>query len=262
MQDTAPPRRRGDSDTTPGRCANLDYCSIGMQRILVEVPVNKPFVCPECGGKLRPPVEGGTRRPWVMPTIRVAILLAGIGFGTFQGYVMGRMQPTVKKAMVTVSNDTVDKVNAARALLGLPKLTAASIHMVPASPAAPPPAPATPKAAAAPVLVEDRPYPRKSPPLDTQDPPPHLADEQHVGQVVIDCTLGAIQVKPECRATDTRGSDAFSAGAVTWLNGLSVQYAPGTRNGAPALLDHRWRVIFEDFSGTTPHAKPPASPRR
>ena len=50
------PWQRASLQTTPGRCANLDYCSIGMQRILVEVPVNKPFICPECGGKLRPPV--------------------------------------------------------------------------------------------------------------------------------------------------------------------------------------------------------------
>ncbi len=247
------PGRRGDTETTPGRCANLDYCSIGMQRILVEVPVNKPFVCPECGGKLRPPTEGRQRRPWVMPAIRLAILLLGIGLGTVQGYVMGRMQPSVKKAVATVSQETVEKVNAARALLGLPKLPAESIRMAPAAASAPPPQPAAAKSAPPPILVELRPYPRKTLPLDTEGPPSHLAEEQHIGQVVIDCTLGAIQVKPECHASNIHGTDAFSAAAVAWLEGLSVQYAPGTRNGAPALLDHRWRVFFEDFSGTTPH---------
>ena len=251
-EEAASPRRRGDLQTTPGRCANLDYCSIGMQRILVEVPVNKPFVCPECGGKLRPPVDSGMRRPWVMPAIRLAILLAGIGLGTVQGYVMGRMQPSVKKAVATVSQDTVDKVNAARALLGLPKIPAEAIRMAPAAPPAPPPSPTPSKPVAPPILVEARPYPRKPPPLETEDPPPHLADEQHFGQVVVDCTLGAIQVKPDCHASNIRGADAFSAAAVAWLNTLSVQYAPGTRHGAPALLDHRWRVFFEDFAGTAP----------
>jgi hypothetical protein len=260
--DGASPRRRGDVETTPGRCNNLDYCSIGMQRVLVEVALSKPFVCPECGGKLRSPVKTGMRRPWVMPVLRLAILLAGIGLGIVQGYVIGRMQPTVKRAVASVSHDTVEKVNAARALLGLPKLPPEAIRAAPDS--APPPAqmPQAAKPAAAPLLVAERPYPHKSPPIDSADPPAHLSDEQHFGLVVVDCTLGAIEVKPACHATDTRGGDAFSAAAVAWLNGLSVQYAPGRRNGAPALLDHRWRVVFDDFAGAPPHARPQSTPRR
>ena len=259
----AAPRRGAELQSTPGRCANLDYCTIGMQRILVEVPIGKAFVCPECGGKLRPPSGTGLHRPWVMPALRIAILFLGIGLGTFQGYVWGRMQPTVKKAVSTVSQDTAEKVNAARALLGLQKLPPEAIRPSPAAPAtAAEPAAPPAKADAAPVLVADRPYPRKAPALDAEDPPAHLADEQHFGQVVVDCTLGALQVKPQCHASNVRGGDAFSAKAVAWLNGLSVQYAPSTRNGAPALLDHRWRVFFEDFAGIAPGAKPPGSPRK
>jgi hypothetical protein len=262
-EDAASPRRRGDSESTPGRCANLDYCSIGMQRVLVEVPVTKPFICPECGGRLRPPGRSGLRRAWVIPALRIAILLAGIGLGTVQGYIMGRMQPGVKKAVATVSNDTLEKVNAARAMLGLRALPADAIKVAPtaapiaasAPPLAPPPPPM-------PFLVADRAYPRRPPPLDTEDPPQRLADEQHFGQVVVDCAIGAIQVKPVCHVTDIRGGDAFSAAATAWLEALSVQYAPGKRDGAPALLDHRWRVIFEDFSGTAPRAKPQPAARR
>jgi hypothetical protein len=259
----AAPRRGADPQSTPGRCANLDYCTIGMQRILVEVPIGKAFVCPECGGKLRPPSGGGLHRPWVMPALRIAILFLGIGLGTLQGYVWGRMQPTMKKAVATVSRDTAEKVNAARALLGLQKLPSEAIRLAPAPPvpateSAAPPA----KAVTSSILVADRPYPRKAPALDTEDPPTHLADEQHFGQVVVDCTLGALQVRPECHASNVRGGDAFSASAVAWLNGLSVQYAPGNRNGAPTLLDHRWRVFFEDFAGIAPRAKPAGSPRK
>ncbi len=253
----------GDLQSTPGRCANLDYCTIGMQRILVEVPIGKPFICPECSGRLRPPSETGLRRPWVMPVLRVAILFLGIGLGTMQGYVWGRMQPKVTAAVANVSQGTVEKVNAARAMLGLQKLPAESIRMAPSPPAPPASSETAPaKAAVVPLLVADRPYPRRTPSLDAEDPPTHLADEQHFGQVVIDCTLGAIEVKPDCHASNIRGGDAFSSGAVAWLSGLSVQYAPGTRNGAPALLDHRWRVIFEDFSGAPPRAKPQSSARR
>jgi hypothetical protein len=28
-----------------------------------------------------------------------------------------------------------------------------------------------------------------------------------------------------------------------------VQYAPGTREGSPMLLGHRWHVVFQDFAG-------------
>jgi hypothetical protein len=255
------PVRRGDRDTTPGRCANLDYCTIGMQRILVEVPVNEPFICPECSGKLRPPIESAQRRPWVMPALRFGVLLVGIGLGAWQGYLIGRMQPAMKKAVATVSQDTVEKVNAARALLGLSKLSADSIKVEPA-PTPPAPPPATPKPVLLPVLVAEHPYPRKTPPLESEDPPTRLADEQHAGQVVIDCLLGALQTRADCHASNIRGDDAFSAAGVAWLQSLALQYAPGTRNGAPALLDHRWRVVFEDFSGTAPHARPQAGARR
>lgn len=40
----------------PGRCRDLDYCSIGQMRTLVRVPLGRPFVCPECGKPLREPV--------------------------------------------------------------------------------------------------------------------------------------------------------------------------------------------------------------
>ncbi len=232
-----------------------------MQRILVEVPIGKPFVCPECSGKLRPPNATGLRRPWVMPALRLVILCAGVGAGMVQGYTLGRMQPAMKKAAATVSQDTVEKVNTARAMLGLKQLAPDAIN--PEASATPStPAPPSAKPAAAPILVADHPYPRKTRALEIEDPPAHLADEQRFGQVVVDCTLGAAQVRPECRASDVRGADAFAASAVAWLNGLSVQYAHGDHGGGAALPDHRWRVTFEDYAGAAPHAKPPAPAHR
>jgi hypothetical protein len=41
---------------TPGRCRDLDYCSIGQMRTLVRVPLGEAFVCPECGKPLRAPI--------------------------------------------------------------------------------------------------------------------------------------------------------------------------------------------------------------
>ena len=49
---------------TPGRCRELDYCSIGQMRTLVDVPLGQPFVCPECGKPLHAPpaVQPGPSR--------------------------------------------------------------------------------------------------------------------------------------------------------------------------------------------------------
>ncbi len=247
-------RRRNPMETTPGRCANLDYCSIGMQRVLVEIPVNEPFICPECGGRLRPPASRRRGRPWVMPAIRITVLLVGVGLGLVQGYLLGRMQPAIHKAVSEVSRETVVQVNTARGMLGLPKLPETAI--VKAPPPAPPPPVAVPVAPPVAPLVAPRAYPAHAPSLDVADPPAHLQAEERYGQVTIDCAIAALQIKPVCHATDIRGADAFSGRAVAWLQGLAVQYAPGTRAGAPALLDHRWRIIFQDFSGSQARAQP------
>jgi hypothetical protein len=243
---TAAARRRHGAETTPGRCATLDYCSIGMQRVLVEIPVSEPFICPECGGKLRPPASRRRGRPWVMPALRVAVLFLGVGLGLAVGYSFGRMQPAIHKAVSGVSRETVVQVNTARSLLGLPKLPDNAILKPPAVTPVPPVAPRI-----APLVAEHA-YPAHAPPLEVADPPVHLQAEERYGQVTIDCSIAALQIKPVCRATDIRGADAFSDRAVAWLQEFEVQYAPGTRAGAPSLLDHRWRIIFQDFSGTQP----------
>jgi hypothetical protein len=66
---------------TPGRCRELDYCSIGQMRTLVRVPLGNPFVCPECGKPLREPVlinEPLSRKRlalWGVGTLGVFVLL-------------------------------------------------------------------------------------------------------------------------------------------------------------------------------------------
>jgi hypothetical protein len=66
---------------TPGRCRELDYCSIGQMRTLVRVPLGQPFVCPECGKPLREPVlinEPLSRKRlalWSVGTVGLFVLL-------------------------------------------------------------------------------------------------------------------------------------------------------------------------------------------
>ncbi len=216
-----------------------------MQRVLVQVPVNHPFICPECGGRLRPPrFSRGSQRPWVMPAARIAVLVICVGLALALGYAMGRVQPAVNAAASRVSKDAAIQLDKARGLMGIP--------------VQPPPPIQPPKAVTiAPVvpLVPDRPYPSHAPSLDTADPPARLVKEDHFGQVTIDCVLDAVLTRPVCHVGDIRGGDAFSKPALAWLQNLAVQYAPGRRAGAPALLDHRWRIVFEDFSGTEPRQK-------
>ena len=66
---------------TPGRCRELDYCSIGQMRSLVRVPLGRPFICPECGRPLhapsvKPPASGCKPLAiWVGAAAGIAVLL-------------------------------------------------------------------------------------------------------------------------------------------------------------------------------------------
>jgi hypothetical protein len=234
------PRRRIDRETTPGRCGNLDYCSIGMQRVQVRVPISEPFVCPECGGRLRPPGRlGGGRRPWLLPAVRVTVLVGCMGAALAIGYAVGRVQPAVHKVVQQAARGAGAGLKSAGNALGL------------GDQPPPKPAPVVPPAPRAPlpVFVGDRPYPSRALAVDVTNPATHLAREARFGEVTIDCTLEAALTHPTCHVTDIRGADAFSAAAITFLQSQAVQYAPSTRTGAPTLLDHRWRVVFQDFSG-------------
>lgn len=246
---TGPPsKQRKAPETTPGRCSNLDYCSIGMQRVLVQVKLGDRFVCPECGKPLKPPNAGMNRRPIVLPALRVLVLIIGIGLGLGVGYAIGRANRAAPLPARVASQETSLKVNTARAALGLPKLEPEAIITV----AAPPPPAPTPVPLAQPASrgyppVQDRPFPAHAVPLDVADPPRHLVNEQRFGEVTVDCTLAG--GKPACHVGTLRGADTFSAPALDWLKDLAVQYAPGVQP------DHRWRIIFEDYAGGAPQSR-------
>ncbi len=267
-------RRGAAAEGTPGRCTNLDYCSIGMQRVLVTVPIGEKFVCPECGTALRPPNAGVKRLPWVLPALRIAILVLGVGLGGVQGYLIGRLHPA-RTASAAATDAAAIRINTARAALGLPKLDADALPApgfgVDAGPATvtvpPAPAPASDTEAATKLAeaaqqpyVQERPFPANLPPLETADPSQHLQQEERFGQVTIDCLQLAATDEPDCHVGNLRGADAFSAASLAWLKTLAVRYGPGTRDGAPARLDHRWRIIIEDFSGFAGRDAPAAVP--
>jgi hypothetical protein len=215
-----------------------------MQRVLVQVRLGERFVCPECGKNLKPPSAGLDRRPIVLPALRLLVLILGIGLGGAVGYVVGRAYRPPPKPHPVASAATSLKVNTARAALGLPKLEPDAIVTL----AAPPP-PAQPAPRIYPP-VQQRPYPTRAVPLDAADPPQHLVNEQRFGQVTLDCTL--IEAKPDCHVGNLLGSDTFSAPALDWLKNLAVQYAPPPQAGQ---LDHRWRIIFQDFAGGPPQPR-------
>ncbi len=239
LSPSEPPRRRIDRETTPGRCGNLDYCSIGMQRVQVRVPISEPFVCPECGGRLRPPGRMGQgRRPWMLPAVRLGVLVTAIGASLGLGYSLGRVQPVMHQAVQSVALHADAGLNAAGSALGLDNKPPAPAPVVVPAPAKP-----------SPIFVAERAFPLRAMPVDVTNPAARLDKEAKFGQVTIDCRQDAILTHPSCHVVDIRGADPFSAAAITWLQSLTVQYAPTTHNGKSSLLDHRWRVVLQDFSG-------------
>lgn len=231
------PRRRLDRETTPGKCSNLDYCSIGMQRVLLRVPLSQPFVCPECAGQLRAPRRGSLGgRPVVLPMLRLAVLVVAMAVSLAAGYAAGRVRNVVGTAVTVATASIGANLHEAKAALGL---------------APPPTVPASASAGTAPIFVSERAYPARLPPVDVSKPAARLPGEARFGQVTLDCTVDAGSGRPSCRVADIRGADPFSAAAIVWLHDLAVQYGPSLRSGVPASLAHRWRVIFEDFSGTS-----------
>jgi hypothetical protein len=253
--DEPEPQWRALPEGTPGRCGNLDYCSIGMHRVLVSVPIGQAFTCPECGGKLRPPKSVGRGAPWLLPALGMVLLLAGLALGTIQGYLYGRLHPAIRRGAQDASASAALQVTTARALLGLSKLPEGEVSLTVPEPQ-PPVALISPSSAPTPPEVHARPFPLHPPPLESADPSPHLQQEERFGQVTLDCVLLATQGKPSCHISNLRGADAFSAVSLRWLQNLAIRYAPEARTGDPHRLDHRWRVIFEDFSGA---AAPPGS---
>ena len=233
------PRRRLDRETTPGRCSNLDYCSIGMQRVLLKVPLSQPFTCPECAGPLRAPRRGSIAGPpFVLPMLRLGVLVAAMLVSLGVGYLAGRARSAVGTAVTAASANIGANLHQAKTALGL-------------APEPSSPAPARP----APIFVSERAYPARLPSVDSSKPAAHLPGEARFGQVTLDCTVEAAASGPTCQVTDIRGADAFSAAAIVWLQDLAVHYGPTLRGGVPASLAHRWRVVFEDFSGTSMPSK-------
>ena len=236
-----PPRRRVDLETTPGRCGNLDYCSIGMQRVQVQVPVSQPFVCPECGSPLRPPGrKAGKRNPIVLPALRIAVLLAAMAVSAAGGYAVGRVQHSVGQAVQTAAQRADASLAQARLAFGL------------ATP------PATAPSATPPVQtihISERSYPPHAVPVDISNPAPRLGREARFGQVTIDCGLDQAFAHPACQITEIRGADGLAAPLAAFLQGLTVAYPPPPRSFAPPA-DHRWRLVLEDFSGTARRTTP------
>jgi phosphate transport system substrate-binding protein len=63
---------------TPGCCRNTDYCAAAAKGRRFEVPVGKPFICPECGKPLAPPAGGSGRGGLLIGAAAVA-LVVGVG---------------------------------------------------------------------------------------------------------------------------------------------------------------------------------------
>jgi len=213
-----------------------------MQRVLVQVPVSEPFICPECSGKLRPPgLASPSPKPSSLPVLLMAVLLVAMGGSLSAGYMLGRLRPVIVAGAKAASSAALSTITGAAGDLGNTAPPVVHPAAAPRAPAPPPPPP--------PILVSNHPYPAHAPSVDAAAPPTHLPHEARFGRVTIDCVLDAVAIRPACHVADIRGGDAFSAASLAFLQGLAVDYPPAERGVTKVPLEHRWRVVFEDFSG-------------
>ncbi len=76
--------------STPGRCTNVDYCSLAAAKRDIEVKIGEDFICPECAKPLRTPPtrEGSGGLNIAIAGSVVAVLL--ICGGVYAGYRLSR----------------------------------------------------------------------------------------------------------------------------------------------------------------------------
>jgi hypothetical protein len=213
-----------------------------MQRMEVRVPISQPFVCPECSSPLRAPsrISRQTARAWPLQ-VNLLILAAGIAASGVGGFMIGRQMPAIQGA---ARPRVASIAPAASPSPGQPAVR----QSLPAGLTTGTGAAALP----APLVVAERPYPSHASAVEKIDPPPKMQAEVQSGQVVIDCMLGSAVFHPACKVSHVRGTDAFSEAAMAWLQKLPVRYVTGPRGVAPVALDHRWRVVFDDFNSPPP----------
>jgi hypothetical protein len=168
---------------TPGRCRELDYCSIGQMRTLVRVPLGNPFVCPECGKPLREPVLINE------PLSRKRLALWGLGtLGVFV-LLYECVGPSAPKHHVTLAELQQEQ---ARRAAALPPAA------LPAPPVKPAPKPLAPKPLAAaplPAALATPPAPARIAVAPAAPPPAATAPGV---KVTMECSIDAAGVPSNC----------------------------------------------------------------
>jgi hypothetical protein len=173
---------------TPGRCRELDYCSIGQMRTLVRVPLGQPFVCPECGKPLRAPVSLNARLSrgrliaWSVGTLGIFVLLYQC------------VAPTSRHHPLRLADLTKPPPPAPPPPVSPPP--AAVAHPVPVPAPAPIPPPKPPVAAAQGVVLT--PGQRLPAPAGSAPSGPALASHVPVGKVRMECSVDAAGVPTNC----------------------------------------------------------------
>ncbi len=198
---------------TPGRCGELDYCSIGQMRTVVRVGAGLPFVCPECGRPLR---QVADRSP-ASPRVKLAVLAGGVL--ALVALLVWLNQPAPRRHFVlTAANQLHAPVKAlpvtaqpapAKPVSSAPAVSepAAPVHVAARPPAQAPVAPAAiaPAAtASAPAAVPIQPVPpllpaRAAAPAPRVPPPNASAFVPRTGaKVRMDCSIDAAGMPSNC----------------------------------------------------------------
>ena len=248
---------------TPGFCSRVDACGMAATRVMVRVPLESAFICPECGGQLTPPTLGEigplTRKPaFAISALSLAAVFAGATFLAHAGFFV----PHISRPPPAAGPVEVD-LSAAPLKRSAPTIVAETLAALP-----PVLLPATATVSLQQGLHAHVSYvpPRRSDarrnsvmrhhadvhlsfsiPLiaDGQPDYPEQYQDGQSGYVKVLCGLRSNGVPHDCTTIRRSGGPLFDVAVHTWLDLKDVRFKPARIRGR--LIDHV--TLSVDFIG-------------
>jgi TonB family protein len=233
--------------------------------VLVRVPLESPFVCPECGSQLTPPAVDEIKPLALRPAflaaacglaglLATAAILAQAGFSRLHKPLAA---PAEQPTMVSISAVTLEKPPPAtvdEALVAPPPVIITALQL----PAprrrvtqAPPGRPGVPRQSAGSRRHSDV-HMTFSVPLTAGGKPdyPEQYQDGQSGAVTVLCRLQSNGATQDCRTIRRSGAPLFDVAVHSWLDLRDVRFKPAAMRGRVAN-DVTFTVIFIGETGSS-----------
>ena len=248
---------------TPGFCSRLGACRIAASGALVRVPLEMPFVCPECGAPLTAPALGAirplTRRPaflasalGVVALLAASVVLAQAGFLHRHAPLPAPLEePTIVSfAAIPLQKPTPDAV--VDALAEPEPATLAATEPAPRQGFVLHPKPESPSVRHAPAAKRHHAnvHLSFSIPLIAGGQPdyPEQYEDGRSGTVTVACKLRPDGGTQGCTTMRRSGGPIFDVAVHSWLDLRDVRFKPPKIRGR--LINHVTLTV--DFIGEPP----------